>query len=78
MLEPAGEVIAGTRVVVAVADEAGPAQIAEIAGRAPADQRRDQPERDGPEHGQHTEEILLGMGMDWEKLAALKEDGSIL
>jgi crotonobetainyl-CoA:carnitine CoA-transferase CaiB-like acyl-CoA transferase len=31
-----------------------------------------------PEHGQHTEEILLGMGMDWEKLAALKDDGSIL
>jgi len=31
-----------------------------------------------PEHGQHTEEILLGMGMDWETMAALKEDGSIL
>ena len=34
--------------------------------------------RTAPEHGQHTEEILLGRGMDWERLAALKEDGSIL
>ncbi len=34
--------------------------------------------RTAPEHGQHTEEILLERGMDWERLAALKEDGSIL
>ncbi|HET9542116.1 MAG TPA: CoA transferase, partial [Acidimicrobiales bacterium] len=34
--------------------------------------------RTAPEHGQHTEEILLGRGMDWEQLAALKDDGSIL
>ena len=34
--------------------------------------------RPAPEHGQHTEEILLERGMDWERMAALKEDGSIL
>jgi crotonobetainyl-CoA:carnitine CoA-transferase CaiB-like acyl-CoA transferase len=34
--------------------------------------------RTAPEHGQHTEEILLGRGMDWDELAALKADGSIL
>jgi crotonobetainyl-CoA:carnitine CoA-transferase CaiB-like acyl-CoA transferase len=31
-----------------------------------------------PLHGQHTEEVLLDLGMDWERLAALKDDGSIL
>jgi crotonobetainyl-CoA:carnitine CoA-transferase CaiB-like acyl-CoA transferase len=34
--------------------------------------------RTHPEHGQHTEEILLAMGMDWERLAALKESGAVL
>jgi crotonobetainyl-CoA:carnitine CoA-transferase CaiB-like acyl-CoA transferase len=31
-----------------------------------------------PEHGQHTEEILLERGMDWEKMAELKDAGAIL
>ena len=35
VLEPAVEVIVGARVVVAVADETGPAQFAEAAGQAP-------------------------------------------
>ncbi len=31
-----------------------------------------------PEHGQHTEEILLEMGMDWEEIAQHKESGAVL
>jgi crotonobetainyl-CoA:carnitine CoA-transferase CaiB-like acyl-CoA transferase len=31
-----------------------------------------------PEHGQHTEEILLEAGFEWERIAALKEQGAIL
>ncbi len=31
-----------------------------------------------PEVGQHTEEILLELGYDWDRIAELKEDGAIL
>jgi crotonobetainyl-CoA:carnitine CoA-transferase CaiB-like acyl-CoA transferase len=30
-----------------------------------------------PELGEHTEEILLGLGLDWDELAALREVGAI-
>jgi crotonobetainyl-CoA:carnitine CoA-transferase CaiB-like acyl-CoA transferase len=35
------------------------------------------PSRVTPEGGQHTEEVLLSLGMAWEQLAALKESGAI-
>jgi crotonobetainyl-CoA:carnitine CoA-transferase CaiB-like acyl-CoA transferase len=31
-----------------------------------------------PEHGQHTEEVLLELGWDWDRIIAEKEAGSIL
>jgi crotonobetainyl-CoA:carnitine CoA-transferase CaiB-like acyl-CoA transferase len=31
-----------------------------------------------PEHGQHTEELLLELGMQWDEIAAHKESGAIL
>ena len=30
-----------------------------------------------PEFGQHTEEVLLGLGYSWEDLADLKQNGTI-
>ncbi len=34
--------------------------------------------RAAPEHGQHTEDILLELGLDWEAIAAHKEAGEVL
>jgi crotonobetainyl-CoA:carnitine CoA-transferase CaiB-like acyl-CoA transferase len=31
-----------------------------------------------PEAGQHTEDVMLGMGLDWEEIARLKEQGVIV
>jgi crotonobetainyl-CoA:carnitine CoA-transferase CaiB-like acyl-CoA transferase len=31
-----------------------------------------------PEHGQHTEEVLLEMGLDWGRIAELKDLGAVL
>ena len=31
-----------------------------------------------PEHGQHTEEILLELGLGWDEIVAAKDAGSIL
>jgi crotonobetainyl-CoA:carnitine CoA-transferase CaiB-like acyl-CoA transferase len=31
-----------------------------------------------PEHGQHTEEVLLEIGLTWDELAGHKESGAIL
>lgn len=33
--------------------------------------------RKGPEHAQHTEEVLLEMGLDWDRISALKQAGAI-
>ena len=31
-----------------------------------------------PEHGQHTEEILLELDLDWDDISAAKDSGAIL
>jgi crotonobetainyl-CoA:carnitine CoA-transferase CaiB-like acyl-CoA transferase len=31
-----------------------------------------------PEHGQHTEEILLELGFDWDDIGKAKDSGAIL
>ena len=33
--------------------------------------------RPAPDCGQHTEEVLLSLGLTWEQLAALKDGGAI-
>ncbi len=35
------------------------------------------PRRGSPEHGQHTEELLLEMGYDWDRIIELKDIGAI-
>jgi crotonobetainyl-CoA:carnitine CoA-transferase CaiB-like acyl-CoA transferase len=31
-----------------------------------------------PEHGEHTEMILMDLGYDWDRITALKDAGSVL
>lgn len=33
--------------------------------------------RKGPEHAQHTEEILMELGLEWDRIEALKQSGAI-
>jgi crotonobetainyl-CoA:carnitine CoA-transferase CaiB-like acyl-CoA transferase len=47
---------------------ANPVQFNETVPRTPA----------APEHGQHTEEILLDLGLSWDEIMAHKETGAIL
>jgi crotonobetainyl-CoA:carnitine CoA-transferase CaiB-like acyl-CoA transferase len=48
-----------------------------VASPALFDQQPIQVER-APEHGEHTELVLMEAGYDWDKIAALKESGAIL
>ncbi len=41
------------------------------------DETPPQPAR-APEHGQHTEEILLELGLDWDAITAAKDSGAVL
>ena len=31
-----------------------------------------------PEHGEHTEAVLLDLGLSWDEISAMKENGAIL
>ena len=47
--------------------------------RTPSSSTRRHPSlRRAPEHGQHTEEVLLELGISWEEIAAYKESAAIL
>ena len=45
---------------------------AQFGGRPPTSVPR------APEHGQHTEEVLLACGYSWDDITALKDQGAVL
>ena len=48
-----------------------------VAAPVQFDETPPQPAR-APEHGQHTEEILLELDLDWDDISAAKDSGAIL
>jgi crotonobetainyl-CoA:carnitine CoA-transferase CaiB-like acyl-CoA transferase len=52
-------------------------EVALVASPAQFDEEPVRVER-APEHGEHTEQVLLDAGYGWDRIAALKESGAIL
>jgi crotonobetainyl-CoA:carnitine CoA-transferase CaiB-like acyl-CoA transferase len=52
-------------------------QVQLVASPAQFDERPLEVSR-APEHGEHTEQVLLDAGFDWDAIAAMKESGAIL
>jgi len=48
-----------------------------VASPAQFDETPVQVER-APEHGEHTETVLLDAGLEWDEIATLKDKGAIL
>jgi crotonobetainyl-CoA:carnitine CoA-transferase CaiB-like acyl-CoA transferase len=47
-----------------------------VTNPAQFDEQDNRPTR-APEHGEHTEQALLGLGLSWDEIAGLKERGAI-
>lgn len=52
-------------------------ELAVVANPVRFDEIAAQPRSAAPAHGQHTEEVLLDAGFDWDELSRLKESGAI-
>jgi crotonobetainyl-CoA:carnitine CoA-transferase CaiB-like acyl-CoA transferase len=52
-------------------------ELAVVASPVRFDETAAQPRAAAPTHGQHTEEVLLDAGFEWDELARLKESGAI-
>ena len=52
-------------------------QVQLVASPAQFDERAVEVSR-APEHGEHTEQVLLDAGFGWDAIAAMKESGAIL
>jgi crotonobetainyl-CoA:carnitine CoA-transferase CaiB-like acyl-CoA transferase len=61
---------------ISVSDRTG-SEVRMPAGPADFDGVNARPTTVGPEHGEHTEEVLLELGYTWEEIAALKTGGAI-
>jgi crotonobetainyl-CoA:carnitine CoA-transferase CaiB-like acyl-CoA transferase len=48
-----------------------------VASPAQFDERLPSGWKRAPEHGENTEEILLELGLDWERIIALKDSGVV-
>jgi crotonobetainyl-CoA:carnitine CoA-transferase CaiB-like acyl-CoA transferase len=61
---------------IAATDMGGGVSLPLVTSPAQFDERPAQPSR-APEAGEHTEEVLLGLGLTWEEIITLKEDGAV-
>ncbi|MBO0731150.1 MAG: CoA transferase, partial [Acidimicrobiaceae bacterium] len=62
---------------VAAAEMANGAQLPLVTSPVQFDENPGRPQR-APEHGEHTEQVLLELGMSWDDISDLKQRGAVL